>query len=48
MALASKTLTYLMKQLNYKFDHAIQLCRECGFREVQVLTKEGFKGIALD
>ena len=34
--------------LNYKFDNAIQLCRECGFREVQVLTKEGFKGIALD
>ena len=30
------------------FDRAIELCKECGVRELQVLTKGGFKGLALE
>ena len=34
--------------LNHGFDRAVELCKACGVKELQVLTKEGFKGIALD
>lgn len=34
--------------LTHGFEQAVALCRECGFRELQVFTKEGFKGIPLD
>ena len=34
--------------LNHGFDHAVELCKACDVKELQVLTKEGFKGIALD
>lgn len=34
--------------LTFGFDRAIELCRECGIRELQIFTKEGFKGISLD
>ena len=34
--------------LTHGFDRAIELCKECGIRELQIFTKEGFKGISLD
>ena len=34
--------------LTYGFDKSIELCKACGVREVQILTKGGFKGIPLD
>ena len=34
--------------LTYGFDKAIELCKACGVRELQILTKGGFKGIPLD
>ena len=34
--------------LNHGFDCAIELCKSCGVKELQILTKGGFKGIALE
>ena len=34
--------------LDYGFDYSINLCKECGVKELQILTKGGFKGIALE
>lgn len=34
--------------LTYGFDRALELCKECGVRELQIFTKEGFKGFALE
>lgn len=34
--------------LTYGFEQAVEVCKACGVRELQVLTKEGFKGLALD
>lgn len=34
--------------LTYGFERAIDVCKACGVRELQMLTKEGFKGLALD
>ena len=34
--------------LTYGFDQAIDFCKKCGVKELQVLTKEGFKSLALD
>ena len=34
--------------LTHGFKEAAELCRACGFKELQILTKEGFKGISLD
>ena len=34
--------------LNYGFDKAIELCKACGVKELQILTKGGFKGIPLE
>ena len=30
------------------FDRALEICKACGIKELQILTKKGFKGIALD
>ena len=34
--------------LTHGFDRALELCKECGVKELQVLTKGGFKSFALD
>ena len=34
--------------LNHGFDRAVELCKACGVKELQIFTKGGFKGIALD
>ena len=34
--------------LTHGFDRALELCKECGVQELQVLTKGGFKSIALE
>ncbi len=34
--------------LAYGYDKAIELCKACGVKELQILTKGGFKGLALE
>ena len=34
--------------LTYGFKESIELCKTCGIRELQILTKGGFKGISLE
>jgi histidinol-phosphatase (PHP family) len=34
--------------LNHHFHEAAEFCKACGFKELQILTKEGFKGIPLE
>ena len=34
--------------LSYGFEESLQLCKACGVKELQILTKGGFKGLALE
>jgi histidinol phosphatase-like PHP family hydrolase len=34
--------------LSYGFPQAIELCKACGIKELQILTKGGFKGLPLE
>ena len=35
------------RYLNYKFDEALQLVRECGFKEVLKMTEKGFEAFKI-
>ena len=34
--------------LNYRFAETIEFCKSCGIKELQILTKRGFKGLPLE
>ena len=35
------------RMLDYKFDEATELLRECGYKEKYILTKDGFEAVSL-